>query len=332
MCLVGDIGGTKTILALYEAEGNDWQCRKTARYASADYHQFSELLTLFLADVSAPIDAVCIGIAGPVINGDCITTNLPWVIKHKEIGRQTGTDKVWLLNDLEASAWGLLALPETDFVELNSSAKHQSDGNKAVVAAGTGLGEALMICYGDDYRIIATEGGHADFAPGDRQQIGLLDYLMDKLDGHVSYERVLSGSGLHAIYGYLKQSQFALELPDTALRIQKEDPAAVIGMLGVAGSDPLCVEALKIFCRIYGAEAGNLALKCLPYSGIYLTGGIAAKILPALQKGEFINSFINKGRSSSVIETISVKVCMNQEVGLHGALNFLQNRLAEQAH
>lgn len=332
MRLVGDIGGTKTILALYAAEGNGGQCRKMERYASADYSQFSELLTSFLADVTVPIYSVCIGIAGPVINGDCITTNLPWAIKHKEIGQQVGTGKVWLLNDLEASAWGLLALPASDFIELNPNAASKQDGHKAIVAAGTGLGEALMIWDGNRHHIIATEGGHTDFAPVDTQQIGLLTYLLDKYSGHVSYERLLSGQGLINIYSYLKRSGFAPVQTVTEQRMQQEDMAAVIGTSAVAGSDTLCIEALNVFCRIYGAEVGNLALKCLPYAGIYLTGGIAAKILPALQKGEFINSFLNKGRSSSVIKNISVKVCINQDVVLHGALNFLDNRLTEQAY
>lgn len=327
MILVGDVGGTKTILVVYESVDGGWHCKQRELYSSTQYGSFLDLLTAFLATADMPITSACLGVAGPIVKGDCITTNLPWTLKRKEIGRLVSTENVRLLNDLEAAAWGLLELPDADLVELNPRALPSKSGNIAVIAAGTGLGEALMIWDGADYNVIATEGGHASFAPNDQQQVGLLTYLMQKYDGHVSCERVLSGQGLSNIYDYLKQGQFAPVQQSTEQRMQQEDPAAVIGTSGVAGNDALCVEALNLFCRIYGAEAGNLALKCLPYGGVYITGGIGVKILPVLKNGEFIQSFVNKGRMSDLLETMPVKVCTNQEVVLAGALGFSKRKL-----
>jgi glucokinase len=324
MLLVGDVGGTKTILALFKPSGSGWDCAKRTLYASADYKTFTELLTLFLLDVDAAISSVCIGVAGPVVNGDCVATNLPWILSRDEISRSVHAPNVWLLNDLEATAWGLLALPEADFVELNPNAVPSQVGNIAVIAAGTGLGEALMIWNGATHRAIATEGGHADFAPNDQQEIGLLNYLMQKYGGHVSYERLLSGHGLINIYNYLKQVQFSTINVSTENKMLTDDPAAVIGMAGVEGNDKLCVEALNLFCRIYGAESGNLALKCLPNAGVYLAGGIAGKILPVLKNGEFMKGFLNKGRIKVVLENFPVKVCINPDVALLGALTFIE--------
>lgn len=323
MLLVGDVGGTKTILALFTSSSSGWNCAKKTLYASADYKTFTELLTSFLLDVDAAISSVCIGVAGPIVDGDCVVTNLPWILSRDQISRSVHAPNVWLLNDLEATAWGLLALPEADFVELNPNVTSSQAGDIAVIAAGTGLGEALMIWDDKAHRVIATEGGHADFAPTDQQQIGLLNYLMQKYDGHVSYERLLSGHGLINIYDYLKQIQFAPVNVRTENQMLTNDPAAVIGMAGVEGNDKLCVEAVNLFCRIYGAESGNLALKCLPNAGIYLAGGIAGKILPVLKNGEFIKSFLNKGRIKVVLDNIPVKTCINPDVALVGALRFI---------
>jgi glucokinase len=324
MLLVGDVGGTKTILALFKLSGSGWECAKKTLYASADYKTFTELLTSFLLDVDAAISSVCIGVAGPIVDGDCVATNLPWILSRDQISRSVHAPNVWLLNDLEATAWGLLALPEADFVELNPNAVPSQAGNIAVIAAGTGLGEALMIWDGTAHRVIATEGGHADFAPTDQQQIGLLNYLMQKHDGHVSYERLLSGHGLINIYDYLKQIQFAPVNVSTENQMLTNDPAAVIGMAGVEGNDKLCVEAVNLFCRIYGAESGNLALKCLPNAGVYLAGGIVGKILSILTNGEFMKNFLNKGRVKVVLENIPVKTCINPDVALVGALRFIE--------
>ncbi len=322
MILAGDVGGTKTILALF----NGINCLKKQQFSSADYSTFNDLLSVFLAEAdNVAIAAVCIGVAGVVDKGRCATTNLPWILDSREIGARVNSEKVWLLNDVEATAWGLLDLPEQQLVELNADA-HRQPGNIAVLAAGTGLGEAIVAWDGAAHHVLASEGGHADFAPHNEQEIALLRHLMKKHPEHVSYELLLSGEGLINIYQFLKHANESAINPQTERQMLERDPAAVIGEAGVAGSDALCVEALSLFCRIYGAEAGNLALKCLPYGGIYLAGGIAAKILPVLQQGEFMRGFLTKGRCRQVLQKLSIKVCTNPEVALLGALSYATNK------
>ena len=316
MILAGDVGGTKTLLALYQQQDSQWLCVKKQQYASADFANFTDVLAVFLA--GQKITEVCIGVAGPVVDGDCKTTNLPWFLKNSEIAKQTGAAGVLLLNDLEAMAWGVLNLPERDFIELNSSAKVKK-GNIAVLAAGTGLGEAIVAWDGQKHHVIATEGGNTDFAAQNEEEIALLRYLMTLYPEHVCYERVLSGTGLINLYQFLKSIDYAPVNSETEQKMQKTDPAAVISALGMSGEDALCVKALMMFCRIYGAEASNLALKCLPYNGVILAGGIAAKILPFIQQGAFMEGFLAKGRYCGVLELISVKICTNSEAALWGA-------------
>ena len=320
MILAGDIGGTKTLLAIFDGEN----CVVKHRFESANYATFSELLADFLALIpNTKIDAVCLGVAGPIVDGDCVTTNLPWTLTRHDIGEQLNTLNVVLLNDLEAAAWGVLALPESDFVALNPNAKTQV-GNCAVLAAGTGLGEAIIFYDGTQHHVIANEGGHCDFAPTDAQQIELLSFMQARFPEHVSYERLVSGVGIEAIYEFLCTSDYpfyeAIEAEITAA----EDKAAAIGAAAVANSSALCVATLQLFSRIYGAEAGNLALKCLPTGGVYLAGGIAAKCLPVLQQGTFLEGFLAKGRYRGALEKIAVNVCTHPEVGLLGALYFAQ--------
>lgn len=327
MILAGDIGGTKTILALYEVEDGSWRCVKKKRFSSSAFQTFSELLDLFLSDAeNIQVSAACIGVAGPIVDGNSTTTNLPWVLNKTEIGTQLRIQNVKLLNDLESTAWGVLELPEHNFSELNPHAEPR-EGNIAILAAGTGLGESIITWDGVKHYVMATEGGHADFAPGTEQEIALLQHLRERYPEHVSYERLLSGEGLTNIYQFLKESDRAPAQPEIERQMTERDPAAVIGEAGVAGSDALCVEALNIFCRIYGAEAGNLALKCLPYAGVYLAGGIASKILPFLEKGAFMQGFLAKGRYRQVLEKMSVKVCTNPEAALLGAASYAIKRL-----
>ena len=316
MILAGDVGGTKTLLALYEQRDSQWNCIKKHQYSSGDFANFSDVLNLFLAD--AVVTQVCIGVAGPVVDGECRTTNLPWFLKSAEIAQQTGAAGVLLLNDLEAMAWGVLNLPASDFVELNSSAKVKQ-GNIAVLAAGTGLGEAIVAWDGQKHHVIASEGGNTDFAPNNEEEISLLRYLMGIYPEHVCYERVLSGQGLVNLYQFLKNINYAPVNAKTEQQMQETDPAAVVSALGISGEDILCAKALAMFCRIYGAEASNLALKCLPYSGVILAGGIAAKILSFMQQGIFMDGFLAKGRYKYVLESISVRICTNTEAALWGA-------------
>jgi len=318
MILAGDVGGTKTVLALFKQEGDKLLCLHKQTYLCAEYQSLGQILTVFLEQTMYPdISSACLGIAGPIVNGDCYATNLKWNIACREIREILATDNVCLINDLEAAAWGLLSLPENAFVELNLDAEGVQ-GNVAVLAAGTGLGEAIMCWNGKTFYPIATEGGHTDFAPTNEQESMLLDFLRTRYPGHVSYERLVSGEGLHNIYQYLKQSG-SLTSPIVEAAFNAGDPPAVIGEAGTSGSDALCQKALAIFCRIYGAEAGNLALKCLPYGGVYLAGGITPKILPMLQKDFFIQSFLNKGRYRNILKKIPVRACLNPEAGLLGA-------------
>jgi glucokinase len=324
MILVGDVGGTKTVLALYDGKDGAWTCLKKQRYASADYATFNALLQVFLGTSERPeITAVSIGVAGPIIDGDCQATNLPWVLRCTEIGQCVGVGikKISLLNDLEAAAWGVLALPEQAFIELNTDAE-VLQGNCAVIAAGTGLGEAIIVWDGERNHIMATEGGHCDFAPRNEQEIALLKFLLQKHPEHVSYERLVAGEGLVNIYRFLEQSGYASIDLELEKRFIDHDIAAVIGEAGVAGTDDLCTEALRLFCELYGAEAGNLALKCLSYGGVYLAGGIAGKILPVLTAGHFMAGFLAKGRYRTMLQRLSVKVCIEPDVALIGALHY----------
>lgn len=321
MILAGDIGGTKTLLAIFDGE----ICVAKHSFQSANYATFHNLLADFLALIpTVKIDTVCLGVAGAIVSGDCEATNLPWKLTCHEIAKQLNAEKVTLLNDLEAAAWGILSLPENDFIALNPNAKTQV-GNCAVLAAGTGLGEAIIFYDGKNHHVIANEGGHCDFAPTDAQQIVLLSFMQARYPNHVSYERLVSGVGIVAIYDFLKQSgDYAISNELEAQLQTADDSAAIISAAAMAKSDELCVATLQLFAKIYGSEAGNLALKCLPYGGVYLAGGIAAKCLPALQQGAFLEGFLSKGRFQNTLEKIAVNVCMQPEVGLLGALYFAQ--------
>lgn len=317
--LAGDIGGTKTILALYERAGEALRCVRAETYASSDYAAFSQVVAQFLADATSGIGAACFGVAGPVRDGRCQATNLPWLLDEQELARATGIAKVKLLNDLQAMALGLLRLPAAELVELNPQARSGA-GNKAVVAAGTGFGEAILYWDGRTHHAIATEGGHADFAPNTSEEDGLLQYLRPKFEGHVSYERILSGPGLFNVYQYLRDRGGVQEAPALAEQLRAGgDPGRLIGQFGIEENDPLCVESLRLFAGVYGAEAGNWALKTLALGGVLIGGGIAPKILPALQDGVFLAAFCNKGRFSEMVRNLSVKVALNSDAGILGA-------------
>jgi glucokinase len=318
MILAGDIGGTKTLLAIYDNN----HCVAKHTFSSVNYATFHSLLAEFLTLIpTVNIDSICIGVAGAIVDGNCETTNLPWKLVCSEIGEQLNCSQVKLLNDLEAAAWGVLSLPETDFAHLNPNAK-AGQGNCAVLAAGTGLGEAIIFHDGEKHHVIANEGGHCDFAPTDSEQMALLAFMQTRFHQHVSYERLVSGAGIEAIYDFLNQTN---AYPFSEAFAQKlnhaDDKAAIIGAAAVAQTDELCVATLELFSKIYGAEAGNLALKCLPHGGVYLTGGIGLKCLPILQKGAFLESFLAKGRFRTMLEKIPVKVCTQADVVLLGALH-----------
>jgi len=317
--LAGDIGGTKTLLALFELSGG---CVVKRQFVSGKFETFDDLLREFLQSESViDLQSVCLGVAGPIINGDCNATNLPWHLRKQNIAMIANVENVNLLNDLQATSWGILNLPEQDFVELNAEAG-VNKGNMAVLAAGTGLGEAVICWDGFKNHVMSTEGGHADFAPVEELEIELLRYLMKKYDGHVSYERVVSGVGVANIYDFLKSIDFLPVNTETERVMSGRDKAEVISVRSQSGEDMLCAKTMQIFSRIYGAEAGNLALKTLSYGGVVLAGGVAAKNLPLLRQGDFMHAFLNKGRYRQMLQNISVKVCINYEAALIGAAEY----------
>jgi len=257
-----------------------------------------------------------VGVAGPVVDGRCVATNLPWVVDERRLSAAAGAP-VKLINDLEAAAHGVLTLPAEQFLALQPGAA-KPGGNLALIAAGTGLGQALVVTDGQGYRVVPSEGGHADFAPADELQVDLLRYLRAEF-GHVSWERILSGPGLANIYHFL-QARAGHAAPDwLRARLQREDPGAVIGEVGLAGRDPVCAEALDLFVSIYGAQAGNLALETLALGGLVVGGGIAPKIKSKLADGRFMAAFRAKGRMEPLLASIPVRAALDARAGLLGA-------------
>ena len=327
MILAGDIGGTKTNLALFETQKGKLAVVEQKQFASQMYATFSEVIEAFKLECVMPmIDAACFGIAGPIIEGDCETTNLPWRISSRLLQDDLGIKKVRLLNDLEATAYGMLYVPDEEFIDLNPTARTLR-GNRAVIAAGTGLGEGILYDDGTRYHPIGSEGGHSDFAPLTPQQDELLQWLRMHYPEHVSYERILSGPGISTLYAFLFESGFAPQ-PQSMLNLKEgEDRSALISQCALHDGDPLCVETLRLFAQIYGAEAGNLALKSMSLGGVYIGGGIAPKILPMLRESHFMDAFVNKGRFEKMLRRIPVRVCLNPETALLGAAYFAHDML-----
>lgn len=321
MILAGDIGGTKTVLSLLTRDANgSLTCIQEQSYPSQYYAAFDEILSDFLS-ANFAIKSACFGVAGAVVNQRCQTTNLPWVLDAELLKIKLKTVKVKLLNDLEAMALGMLYLPEHDLIELNPNARIQT-GNIAVIAAGTGLGEAILYWDGNQYHPMATEGGHSDFAAQTAQQDKLLSWLRNLYPDHVSYERVLSGIGFSHLYDFLCIQDLALPCSSVPDMHSDIDRNAVISQLGITKADPLCAEAVSLFVELYGAETGNLALKSLATGGIFIGGGIAPKILSAMQTGHFMRAFTAKGRFLPLLDTVSVKLSLNPRTPLIGAINY----------
>ncbi|HEX5337239.1 MAG TPA: glucokinase [Gallionella sp.] len=313
--LAGDIGGTKTRLATIEVAGAQLRIVREVSYPSRDYETFDALLTDFLSATESPSYAA-FGVAGPVQGQKVQTTNLPWFIDADALQRQFGFARCALLNDLEATACGLPALTEEDLLTLQPGTP-QASGNAAVIAAGTGLGEAGLFWDGQRHHPFATEGGHTSFSPGNEQEIALLRHLQMQ-HRHVSWERVVSGMGLLDMHEFLRIHRHAAVPQWLADEMRDGDAAAAISAAALSGRDEVCVETLEWFVRLYGAEAGNLALKVMSCGGLYIGGGIAPKILPLLQSGAFIEAFLNKGRRRDVLETMPVRVILNDRAALFG--------------
>lgn len=318
MLLAGDIGGTKTVLALYRQRAGELELEREASVPSRDHALFEDILDAFLGVDRPVLRAAAFGVAGPVVEGRSKTTNLPWLLEESGLSVRLGCP-VRLLNDLEAAALGMLHLPPGQREPL-SGVRRGRDGMTAVIAAGTGLGEALLFWDGARYHVQPTEGGHCDFAPNSAEEDALLAYLREELGGHVSVERVLSGPGLLNIWSFLRETR-RVPMDEVVRRIieTSADPSAVIAERALDGSDAACVHALTLFSRIYGAEAGNLALKCLPDAGVLVGGGIAPKILPFLQRGSFMQGFLDKGRFRSLLQSYPVEVVLEPRAPLLGA-------------
>ena len=319
--LAGDIGGTKTRLAIIDVSANQLQIQYLKTYQSRKYASLNAVLQEFLNTFSDKVSAdkvlaACFGIAGPVSNNTVHTTNLPWKIDAKELAKQFSIDSVSLINDLEANAWGIQALPKEDIFELYAGDSN-STGNAAIIAAGTGLGEAGMYFDGKHYRPYATEGGHTGFSPNSELEIELLRFLKKEYQ-HVSWERILAGSGLVNIHRFLREKHQIATPEWLANAMQKGDAAAEISKAAETDKDSICTQALKLFVRLYGSEAGNLALKHMATGGIYIGGGIAPKILEWMKHEDFINSFLDKGRMRTLLEKIPVRLILNDQTALYG--------------
>jgi glucokinase len=311
--LVGDIGGTKTELALCDDGGAIFDRR---RFASRSYPSLEAVISEFLGD--RKVAAAAFAVAGPVLGGSCRATNLPWHMDELALGVMLNAP-VSLLNDFTAAALGVPALGSADLVVLAQGAP-EPDAPIALLGAGTGLGEAVAIQTPEGMRVLSSEGGHADFAPRDELEIELFHFLRKRHRGRVSIERIVSGPGLIAVYEFVIAQRLAHSTPETeAELLAGRDPAEVIGRRGSSGEDPACDRALSIFISLYGSEAGNLALKVLPLAGLYIVGGIAPKLLDRIRRGEFMHSMLNKGRMSDVLAKIPVAVVISPDVTLFGA-------------
>jgi glucokinase len=318
--LAGDIGGTKTRLAIFDVAGTKLRSVVERTYPSGDFATLDDIIEDFLSSGDSRPDAACFGIAGPVRNNEVDVTNLPWRISAEETGARFRFGRVALLNDLEANAWGLRALEEKDFHILNAGVENPA-GNAAIIAAGTGLGEAGLYRDGERWRPFATEGGHTDFSPGSELEIELLRFLMTRY-GHVSWERLVSGPGLVNIHDFLVHTRKHTVAGWLREDMQAHDPAAAISRAAQSGRDALCVEALELFVRLYGVEAGNLALKMMASGGVYLGGGIAPKILEQLESGAFMAAFRAKGRMQDLLDHMPVRVILNDRTALYGPAVF----------
>jgi glucokinase len=321
MFLAGDIGGTKTNLAVYAYQNDQLVVQKSASYPSKDHATLAEIVRVFLSDMATPIKHGCFGVAGPVKDGVVRVTNLPWIVDAAALQAELKFQQVSLLNDLEANAYGIRTLQPHELLSINPEGNPRQLGNQALIAAGTGLGEAGLMWDGITHRPFSSEGGHASFAPNDSIGDELLIFLR-KEHGHVSWERVLSGMGMKNLYRFLRQHSGQPEPAWLTEQLREGDLGAVVTQAGLTNKDPVCVEALDCFTRNYGAEAGNLALKMFALGGVYIGGGIAPKMLPKMQSQIFLDAFYNKGRMSPLLKSTPVYVILNDKTALQGAAWF----------
>ncbi|VAX05561.1 Glucokinase [hydrothermal vent metagenome] len=315
--LVGDVGGTHTRLALLEVWEGHLQIVTKKVYRSADYASLEDIAAEYLAAVDAKCKTACFGIASPIKQQTCRIINLPWLVDAAVIKARLELEKIWLINDLEAAAWGIAELDQDDFCTLQEGSSDAS-GNRCIIAAGTGLGEAGLYWDGTCHHPFATEGGHAGFAPRNALEFDLFKHLT-KSFGHVSWERLLSGSGLVAIYHFLLMRNMQ---PVPAWLADANHEAAAISQAAIDHTCTTSIAALDLFVTLYGVEAGNLALKHMAMGGVYIGGGIAPKILPKLQDDAFLDAFNNKGRMEPLMQAMPVTAILNENVALYGQARY----------
>lgn len=315
--LAGDIGGTKTALTLHAvgADGATSPVREQS-FPSRDYPGLEQVIAAFLGP-DEHVAGAAFGIAGPVVDDAVKTTNLPWHVERRRLSEELGGIPVVLMNDLESTAYGALFLQPDELLTLNAGVPRP--GHRAVIAAGTGLGQGLLHWDGVTHHPVATEGGHADFAPRSPLEDDLLRFLRTRFGAHVSCERVLSGPGLFNIFQFLDEALGRPVAPEVRARMAKDDPSAVIGETAVAGTCATCREVVELFLDAYGAQAGNLALTAMATGGIYVGGGIVTKLVPLVPPSTFMRAFVAKGRYEGLMREIPVSVILNARTALLGA-------------
>jgi len=329
LLLAGDVGGTKTNLAIFamDEKTRRLELLRNKRYVSAEFDSLNAIALRFLGKGDEKIHSACFGVPGPVRNNRAQPTNLKWEVDALTLRADLGIASVHLLNDLAANAYGITELAETDFVTLQDGLKNAS-GNRCVVSPGTGLGEAGLFWDGHKYRVWACEGGHADFAPRSEIENELLAYLQTRF-GHVSNERIISGQGLTNIYAFLRDTAKFPQLPEVAEEMKTTDIAKVITKHAEDGSCPMCMQTVEIFAHCLAMEAGNFALRAMATGGVYLGGGVPAKLIWKLKAPAFREAFNAKGRLEPLMESMSVKVILNDQAALLGAARYAFDMLEE---
>ena len=326
MILAGDVGGTKVHLALFDFSGGELVHKRDKLYKPREYSGLEEIVREFLG--TDRVSSACFGVPGPVRDGRLRLTNLPWTLDSRELASTLSINYVFLINDLEANGYGIAELGQNQIFTLSEGDASQI-GNRALISAGTGLGQSFLVWDGRHHKPYPSEGGHCDFAPRNEDEIDLLRFLRQKYNGRISFERVVSGQGLTNLYEFLRDVRGMEEPAWLAERMRQEDPNAVITELAMAAKSEICEKTTDMFVSAYGAEAGNLALKILSVGGLYVGGGIAPRILEKLKDGTFMKAFIDKGRLSQLLVNIPVRIIMEPKTALIGAAAYAEVRAAE---
>ena len=326
MILAGDVGGTKVNLALFDFVDGKLKQYRDKQYPAKEYSGLEEIVKEFLAADKAT--AACFGVPGPVRDGRLRLTNLPWTLDSRQLAADLGIEHVFLINDLEANGYGLTELTPSKIFTLNQGDASQT-GNRGLVSAGTGLGECYLVWNGHQHIPYPSEGGHADYAPRNEDEIDLLRYLQQKYNGRISVERVVSGPGMSNVYGFLREVRGMEEPTWLRERLAAEDPNAVITELAMTARSEICEKTVDLFVSAYGAEAGNSALKFLSVGGLYVGGGIAPRIIEKLKDGTFMKAFTDKGRLSQLLINMPVRIILESRAALLGAAAYAEARAAE---